>query len=118
MSDKFTDKEIEILKRIADNPIFKNFVPFPVMQNKVPVSLQDIAQRVCDYYEIDKIDFFSNRRSTIYVQARRDYCHLADRHTRHSKYLIGLGLGKDHATVLHHLKKKPINADRIEIEQV
>ena len=37
---KFTDKEIEILKRIADNPIFKNFVSLPEYVNKVPPSLQ------------------------------------------------------------------------------
>ena len=34
----FTRKEIEILKRIADNPIFKNFVPLPEYVNKVPPS--------------------------------------------------------------------------------
>ncbi len=116
MSDKFTDKEIEILKRVADNPMFKNFVSLPEYVNKVPVSLQEIAQKVCEFYEIDKIDFFSHRRNQTLVQARRDYCHLADKHTKHSKYLIGLGLGKDHTTVIHHLKEKPIHIDRIEIE--
>ncbi len=113
---KFTDKEIEILKRIADNPIFKNFVPLPEYVNKVPISLQEIAKKVCDYYEIDKLDFFSHRRDKTLVLARRDYCHLAKKHTRHSTYLIGLGLGKNHATVLHHLKEQPKHIDRIEIE--
>ena len=112
----FTRKEIEILKRIADNPIFKNFVPLPEYVNKVPPSLQEIAKKVCDYYEIDKLDFFSHRREKTLIQARRDYCHLAKKHTRHSTYLIGLGLGKNHATVLHHLKLPPTHIDRIEIE--
>ena len=116
MSKEFTDKEIEILKRIADKPIFKNFVPLPKYKNKVPITLHRIAERVCNYYEISQNDFFSKRRSTVYVHARRDYCHLATRHTKNSKYLIGLGFGKDHATVLHHLKEKPINADRITVE--
>ena len=112
----FTRKEIEILKRIADNPIFKNFVSLPEYVNKVPPSLQEIAKKVCDYYEIDKLDFFSHRRNKILTLARRDYCHLAKKHTRHSTFLIGLGLGKDHSTVCHHLKLPPTHIDRIEIE--
>ena len=112
----FTRKEIEILKRIADNPIFKNFVPLPEYVNKVQPSLQEIAKKVCDYYEIDKLDFFSHRRNKILTLARRDYCHLAKKHTRHSTYLIGLGLGKNHTTVCHHLKEQPKHIDRIKIE--
>ena len=113
---KFTRKEIEILKRIANNPIFKNFVPLPEYVNKVPPSLQEIAKKVCDYYEIDKLDFFSHRRNRTLILARRDYCHLAKKHTRHSTYLIGLGLGKNHTTVCHHLKEQPKHIDRIKIE--
>ena len=112
----FTRKEIEILKRIADNPIFKNFVSLPEYVNKVPPSLQEIAKKVCDYYEIDKLDFFSHRRNRTLILARRDYCHLAKKHTRHSTYLIGLGLGKNHTTVCHHLKEQPKHIDRIKIE--
>ena len=112
----FTRKEIEILKRIANNPIFKNFVPLPEYVNKVPPSLQEIAKKVCDYYEIHKLDFFSHRRNRTLILARRDYCHLAKKHTRHSTYLIGLGLGKNHTTVCHHLKEQPKHIDRIKIE--
>ena len=68
------------------------------------------------YYEIDKLDFFSHRREKTLIQARRDYCHLAKKHTRHSTFLIGLALGKDHSTVLYHLKEQPTHIDRIEIE--
>ena len=113
MSDKFTDKEIEILKRVADNPMFKNFVSLPEYINKVPISLQEIAQKVCEFYEIDKIDFFSHRRNQTLVHARRDFCHLAKKHTRHSNVVIGRAIDKDNTTIIHHLSKKPIHADKI-----
>tara|TARA_R100001594_G_scaffold21580_1_gene41627 strand:+ start:6773 stop:7150 length:378 start_codon:yes stop_codon:yes gene_type:complete len=123
MSKQFTDEQVEalvriskyekILKRMCDNPIFKNFEPLPDYEIHTPISLKKIREKVCEHYEIQTIEFYNGRRDKHLVSARRDFCHLAKKHTRHSGVVIGRAMGKDHTTVIHHLSKEPIYADKI-----
>ncbi|ANS04609.1 hypothetical protein [uncultured Mediterranean phage] len=113
MSEEFTREEVKILKRICENPIFKNFQPLPSYEIHTPISLKHIREKVCEHYEIEIKELFNERRDKNLVSARRDFCHLATKHTEHSKVIIGRAMGKDHTTVIHHLGKKPIHIDKI-----
>ena len=123
MAKNFTDEQVEalvriskyekILKRMCDNPIFQNFEPLPDYEIHTPISLRRIREKVCEYYEIQSSEFYNGRRDSNLVNARRDFCHLATKHTKHSRIVIGRAMGKDHTTVIHHLKKEPIYANKI-----
>ena len=123
MAKNFTDEQVEalvriskyekILKRMCDNPIFKNFEPLPDYEIHTPISLRRIREKVCEYYEIQSSEFYNGRRDSNLVNARRDFCHLATKHTKHSRIVIGRAMGKDHTTVIHHLSKEPIYANKI-----
>lgn len=126
MSKSFTDEQVEalvriskyekILKRMCDNPIFQNFEPLPDYEIHTPISLRHIREKVCAFYEIQASEFYNKRKDETLVRARRDFCHLAKKHTKHSNFVIGRAMGKDNSTVIHHLKKEPIYANKIIIE--
>jgi chromosomal replication initiation ATPase DnaA len=113
---QFTRHQAEVLTRIADNPMFKDFKPLLLGEIHTPVSLQKIVAKVLDYYEISNVEFYSNRRERSLIDARKDFIHLAKKHTAHSNLVIGRCIGKDNSTVCYHLSKKSHYADRIIIE--
>tara|TARA_R110002020_G_scaffold473341_1_gene702465 strand:+ start:164 stop:529 length:366 start_codon:yes stop_codon:yes gene_type:complete len=117
-NEQFTDEQAKVLKRIADNPMYKDFKPLLFGEIHTPISLQRIVAKVLEYYQISNVDFYSNRREKTLIDARKDFIHLAKKHTAHSNLVIGRCIGKDNATVCHHLNEQPRNADRIKIEQV
>ena len=112
MEFPFTNEEVKILKKICENPIFKESQPLPAL-DKTPFPLQHIKRLVCNFYNIKEEDLQGGRRDKIFVQARRDYCHLAFRNTKHSTKVIGDKIKRDHTSVIHHLGKQPINIDKI-----
>ena len=75
--------------------------------------LMEIALKVCVYYEITFDAFISPRRDKILVDARTDFCHLAKITTRHGCNQIARLMNRDHTSVLHHWKKKPVCLDDI-----
>jgi chromosomal replication initiation ATPase DnaA len=113
MSEEFTKEEVKILKKICENPIFKNFQPLPTYKVHTPLTLQSILEKVCTWYEIPMNEFMNERREKHLIYARRDFCHLAIKNTTHSRVVIGRAMKKDSSTVIHHLKHKPIHADKI-----
>jgi len=112
MEFPFTKEEVKILKKICENPIFKESQPLPTL-DKTPFPLQHIKRLVCNFYNIKEEHLSGNRRDRHFVQARRDYCHLAFRKTKHSTKVIGDKIKRDHTSVVHHLSKQPINIDKI-----
>ena len=115
---QFSNEQAKVLKRIAEHTMYKDFKPLLLGEIHTPLSLQRIIAKVLEYYEISNVEFYSNRREKSLIDARRDYIHLAKKHTAHSNLVIGRCIGKDNATVCHHLNQHPRNADRIKIEQV
>tara|TARA_R110002020_G_scaffold472927_1_gene701512 strand:+ start:145 stop:510 length:366 start_codon:yes stop_codon:yes gene_type:complete len=115
---QFSNEQAKVLKRIAEHTMYKDFKPLLLGEIHTPLSLQRIIAKVLEYYEISNVEFYSNRREKSLIDARRDFIHLAKKHTAHSNLVIGRCIGKDNATVCHHLNQQPRNADRIEIEQV
>jgi len=88
-------------------------IPFPFLNVAREGGLMDVALRVCVYYEITFDAFISPRRNKILVDARTDFCHLAKITTRHGCNQIGRFMNRDHTSVLHHWKKKPVCLDDI-----
>ena len=112
MEFPFTKEEVLILKKICENPVFKESQPLPALA-KTPFPLQRIKRLVCNFYNIKEEDLQGGRRDKIFVQARRDYCHLAFKNTKFSTTVIGEKIKRDSSSVLHHLNKEPFNIDKI-----
>jgi len=108
-SQVLTEKEINILKYICNNPMFKNFVPLPSYEIHIPITLKIIREKVCDYYDIRADEFYNKRRDETLIKARRDFCHLAKKNTEHSNLVIGRAMGKDNSTVSYYLRQKTEN---------
>ena len=112
MEFPFTTEEVKILKKICENPIFKESQPLPAL-DKTPFPLKHIKRLVCNFYNIKEEHLSGNRRDKHFVQARRDYCHLAFKNTKFSTTIIGNKIKRDSSSVLHHLNKQPFNLDKI-----
>ena len=110
-----TQDEIVILKNFCTVKLYmKNLkMPFPFLNVAREGGLMDMALRVCVYYEITFDAFISPRRNKILVDARTDFCHFARETTRYGCNQIGKFMNRDHTSVLHHWKKKPVCLDDI-----
>ena len=110
LSSPFTPFEIQKLKDL----IYKSYIIYPDALRKNGLMYWCVS--VCKYYNISIDEFKTKRRDQYLVNARRDFCHLAKQHTIHSMTHIGNFMNKHHTSVLHHLNKKPINAEKIYAE--
>ena len=110
-----TQDEIVILKNFCTVKLYmKNLkIPFPFLNVAREGGLMDMALRVCVYYEITFDAFISPRRNKILVDARTDFCHFARETTKYGCNQIGKFMNRDHTSVLHHWKKKPVCLDDI-----
>ena len=110
-----TQDEIVILKNLCTVRLYmKNLkIPFPFLNVAREGGLMDMALRVCVYYEITFDAFISPRRNKILVDARTDFCHFARETTRYGCNQIARLMNRDHTSVLHHWKKKPVCLDDI-----
>jgi len=113
LSSQFTKEEINILKHICNNPMFKNFKPLPNYEIHTPITLKHIKQKVCEYYEISVDEFCSERRQETLIKARRDFVHLARKNTDHSNFVIGRAMSRDNSTVCYYLKQETENLREI-----
>lgn len=100
---------INILKYICNNPMFKNFKPLPSYEIHIPITLKYIKEKVCEHYDIGADEFYNKRRDETLIKARRDFVHLARKNTDHSNFVIGRAMGKDNSTVCYYLKQKTEN---------
>jgi chromosomal replication initiation ATPase DnaA len=109
--ETLTNEEIIAVRKLLKNgwPL-TDAVGLTMSVGKMPI----IAKEVCLFYEIPLMHFLSAKREKHLVNARTDFCHLANKLTNLSLTVIGRFLKRDHTTVIHHLKKQPINADKIE----
>lgn len=75
-----------------------------VRVQKKSVNFDMIAQKVCDYYNIDSDKLFTKTRKREISDARQMVMYLAKRHVKMPVTAIGTRLSRSHATVLHALK--------------
>lgn len=71
---------------------------------KKTVNFDMVAQKVCDYYNIDSDKLFTKSRKREISDARQMVMYLAKRHVKMPVTAIGTRLSRSHATVLHALK--------------
>jgi chromosomal replication initiation ATPase DnaA len=76
-------------------------------------SLRFLASKVCNFYCINMNEFLSKRRQKYLVNARIDFIHMAKKETQRNYAEIARFLQKHHTTILHHVKKQPVNLDKI-----
>jgi len=75
--------------------------------NKQNVRLEEIAETVRKYYNVDKKDFISQRRFRYLAEPRQMYCYISRQRVKDASLKsIGKFIGhKDHSTVIHAIKK-------------
>lgn len=110
MFEQFTKEEVETLKKIADNPIFKKSQPFHVTKL---TSLDELKINICHFYDITQELFLSNRKDAILVQARKEFVHHAVKIKRVSTETIAKAMNRDHSTVCYYLKKASPETDKL-----
>ena len=67
MFEQFTKEQVRILKKICENPIFKQTKPVQlVVKNK---TLKDLRLDICNHYDITEDIFWKEKRV---IQSERD----------------------------------------------
>jgi|TARA_E500000318_G_scaffold81798_1_gene77095 chromosomal replication initiation ATPase DnaA len=102
MFEQFTKEEVRILKKICENPIFKESQPLHV---KKISSMKKLKFLVCEKYGIEIKNLEGINKSAEYVKARKEYISIAYKVLGKSVYQIADSINKTHANVLHHLGK-------------
>ena len=111
MFEQFTKEQVRILKRIADNPIFKETKPVQwVVKNK---TLKDLRLDICNHYDITEDIFLSNRKDAILIQARKEFVHNAVKIKRVDTVRIAEAMNKDRQMVCYYLKKPSPETDAL-----
>lgn len=111
MFEQFTKEQVRILKRIADNPIFKETKPVQwVVKNK---TLKDLRLDICNHYDITEDIFLSNRKDAILIQARKEFVHNAVKIRRVCTQRIAEAMNKDRQMVCYYLKKPSPETDAL-----
>ena len=109
-SQVFTQEEINILKIICKNPIFKKKETFTI---KKSTTLKKIRLDICNFYEITEDEFLSQRRDATLINARREFCHYASKINRAETSKIAKVLNKDYGTVYNYLKQPSPETDKL-----
>ncbi|MBO7247736.1 MAG: hypothetical protein J6V02_05265 [Bacteroidaceae bacterium] len=91
----FYNKEINI--DLANEILFKTS-----RKEEKPLTIENIIDKVCEYYDIPVDAIQTKSRKHEIVQVRQISMYLAKKHLDYSTSKIGMYIGKrDHATVLH-----------------
>tara|TARA_R100001143_G_C3312183_1_gene110663 strand:+ start:296 stop:691 length:396 start_codon:yes stop_codon:yes gene_type:complete len=102
---QFTQDEILSLKKLI-HEVYPSFVRKD--------GLLKLRLKVCSFYHIAVEEFLSRRRNKHLINARTDFCLLTQQlNTFPTSHMIGRYMNRNHATVLHHLKKEPVNLQYI-----
>ena len=77
-----------------------------VKMDNHPLTVDEIVEKVCDYYHVSAEEVGGKSRKRNLVVARQVSMYLAQKHTRMPAARIGkLIAGRDHSTVLHSCEK-------------
>jgi|TARA_Y100000310_G_scaffold333985_1_gene412691 chromosomal replication initiation ATPase DnaA len=110
MEFPFTKEEVRILKRICENPIFKESQPLHIEKK---TTLKKIRLDICNYYNIKEEEFLSQRRDATLIKARREFCHHASKIIRADTSIIAKAMNRECGMVYNHLKKPSPETDKL-----
>jgi len=94
--EELTDKEIVILKHIANNFLT------PTHNSFLKGGMLDIAYQVCRKHEIELKDLQSKARTRHFVVARIEFTKRCLKELNKSMNQIGRFLNKDHTTIIYY----------------
>ncbi|MDR1880617.1 MAG: chromosomal replication initiator protein DnaA [Tannerellaceae bacterium] len=104
-----------INNREIDLPLAKRVISQAVRLEKKQISVQQIQEIVCNYFDMELSEIQTQSRKREVVQARQITMYLSKKYTDYSFSQIGKIVGKkDHATVLYACK---MIKDQIEIDK-
>ena len=110
LSSPFTPYEINILKHICTNPIFKKKKSFIVEK---PTPLKSLLINICSHYNITEEEFLSHRKEVVVMKAKKEFCHYAKKINKASVTQIAKMMNKDYSTVCWYLKQPSPEIDKL-----
>jgi len=104
--EKLTDREIVILKDIANNFLTPS-ITTSISSRKVLIKggMMDIAYQVCKKHEITLLNLKSKRRLKHFVIARIEFAKRCQEELNKTTTAIAIFLDKDHSLICHYKKK-------------
>ena len=100
--DYFTREQVETLKKIADNPIFKKSQPIKITKN---TKLKDLRSEICEQHNITVEEFTSRRKDAGLVKARTEFVKIAIKLKNADSSKIADVMNKDRQMVCYYLRK-------------
>lgn len=110
-----------VYNRDIDMSIVKRVVQHTTRHQRRLITLEQILDRTCAYYNVPLEEVMAKGRKANVVLVRQLAMYLADKHTQMTATKIGLHIGgRNHATVLHALKqmRDRISTDKTLAQQV
>lgn len=102
---KFNKKELKILNTGRYSlEIKSHFLTQKEYESKM-VNEMKIVSIILNYFRINMDEIKEMNRHKIYVDARMYICYFLRKHTHLSLYKIGQLIGRDHASVIHMIKR-------------
>lgn len=91
--------------RNIDLTLAQRVLNHSIRLNKKPVTLDEIVDKVCAFFEVERDDIYTKSRKANVVNVRQVSMYLASKFTTLTVNRIGQLIGKrNHATVLHSIK--------------
>lgn len=102
MDFPFTSEQVETLKKIADNPIFKKSQPIKITKNS---TLKELRSEICERHNITTDEFTSRRKDAGLVKARMEFVKIAVTLKNADSNKIADVMNKDRQMVCYYLRK-------------
>ena len=100
--DFFTLEQVETLKKIADNPIFKKSQPIKITKNS---TLKVLRAEICERHNISTDEFTSRRKDAGLVKDRMEFVRIAVTLKNADTSKIADVMNKDRQMVCYYLRK-------------
>lgn len=99
MQEVFTKREVEILKKICENPIWQEDKHFKVDK---PTTLQALLIDICSEYNISEELFLSQRRDAHLVKARKEYVKFAKKNLKFTSLQIAESMNREVSSIQYY----------------
>ena len=112
---------VSYMNRRMSTSLAKDVLKAYVHVSQKEISIKQITDIVCKYFNIDEQSFNSSKRTREVAQARQIAMYLAKQHTKLPLAAIGSAIGgRNHATVLHSCKNvlNLIETDKVVKSQI
>lgn len=102
---KFNKKELKILNTGRYSMEIRPHYTTKKIHDSKRIDEREIVSLILNYFRITMDEIKELNRHKIYVDARMYICYFLRKHTQLSLYRIGQLIGRDHASVIHMIKR-------------